>query len=221
MLFGHNTNVTVGDAVYHVQTEDRGTASALLDTTVYCSGRVLHRRTNNYLDLLPLDAEREKELKLRLDEQHIAIIEELRSGALRLPVGPQNAGGQATMRTGGSDGGGGVTARERTGVQGAGLGLELVNARDWLAGGRARLVIGVRDGSGPVAGALVTTRIDGAAAHERFVGQTGADGVAKISFDMPKPTAGETSLVIEANRGTAHGALRFHLRAKAKKPLAG
>jgi hypothetical protein len=29
MLFGHNTNVTVGDVTYHVQTEDRGSSHAL------------------------------------------------------------------------------------------------------------------------------------------------------------------------------------------------
>ena len=60
MLFGHNTDVKVGESVYHVQTEDRGTANALIDTTVYCRGRVLHRRTNNYIDLLPLDPGREE-----------------------------------------------------------------------------------------------------------------------------------------------------------------
>jgi hypothetical protein len=66
MLFGHNTNVSVGENTYHVQTEDRGTASALIDTTVYCGGRVLHRRANNYFDLLPLTPDTEEALKLRL-----------------------------------------------------------------------------------------------------------------------------------------------------------
>src|SRR5258707_1032217 len=51
MIFGHNTNVNVDGTVYHVQTEEHGAANALIDTTVYCSGRVLHRRTNNYFDL--------------------------------------------------------------------------------------------------------------------------------------------------------------------------
>src|SRR6266481_1397034 len=71
MLFGHNTNVKAGDTTYHVQTEDRGVAHALIDTTVYFRGRVLHRRTNNYFDLLPLDADRERELKLRVDAGNV------------------------------------------------------------------------------------------------------------------------------------------------------
>src|SRR5437016_5032242 len=41
MLFGHNSNVKAGDTTYHVQTEDRGTTNALIDTTVYFHGRVL------------------------------------------------------------------------------------------------------------------------------------------------------------------------------------
>jgi hypothetical protein len=63
MIFGHNTNVNVDGTVYHVQTEEHGAANALIDTTVYCRGRVLHRRTNNYFDLLPLNADREGALK--------------------------------------------------------------------------------------------------------------------------------------------------------------
>src|SRR5215471_1471783 len=86
MLFGHNTNVTLDGTVLHVQTEDRGVNSATLDTTVHCRGRVLHRRTNKYHDLLPLDAEKEKALKSRLDEQHFGVVEELKSGALKVEI---------------------------------------------------------------------------------------------------------------------------------------
>src|SRR6266705_2215017 len=86
MLVGHNTNVTAGNTTFHVQTEDGGTARALIETTVHFRGRVLHRRTYNYFDLLPLDPARERALKLRLDEQHRAVIAEIRSGALNLAL---------------------------------------------------------------------------------------------------------------------------------------
>src|SRR6516164_1562401 len=86
MVFGHNSNLKIGALMLHVQTEDRGVAHGLIDTTVYCHGRVLHRRTSNYFDLLPLDHDRQQALKLRLDEQHRMVIEEIRSGALRLNV---------------------------------------------------------------------------------------------------------------------------------------
>src|SRR5882762_7758991 len=84
MLFGHNSNVKVGEMLYHVQTEDRGASHAVIDTMVYHSGRVLHRRANSYADLLPLDAAREQALKDRVSTQHQAILDELRSGVLKL-----------------------------------------------------------------------------------------------------------------------------------------
>ncbi len=86
MVFGHNTNVKIGAVTYHVQTEDRGEAHALIDTTVYYQGRVLHRRTNNYFDLLPANEDRQQALKLRVDEQHHSVLEEMQSGALHLAI---------------------------------------------------------------------------------------------------------------------------------------
>src|SRR5271157_1189078 len=86
MVFGHNTNVKIGAVTYHVQTEDRGEAHALIDTTVYYQGRVLHRRTNNYFDLLPANEDRQQALKLRVDEQHHTVLEEMQSGALHLAI---------------------------------------------------------------------------------------------------------------------------------------
>src|SRR5271165_4897185 len=86
MVFGHNTNVKIGGVTFHVQTEDRGDAHALLDTTVYYQGRVLHRRTNNYFDLLPLNEDSQQALKLRLDEQHHNVLQEMQSGALQLAI---------------------------------------------------------------------------------------------------------------------------------------
>ncbi len=89
MLFGHNTNLKVGETTYHVQTEDRGPTNALITTTVFFNGRVLHRLTNNYFDLLPVNSDHELALKLRLDEQHRAVIEQIRKGTLRLPLPPE------------------------------------------------------------------------------------------------------------------------------------
>jgi hypothetical protein len=91
MVFGHNSNVKVGETTFHVQTEDRGVTTALIDTTVYYMGRVMHRRANNYHDLIPLDPDREEALRLRLDEQHRSTLEDIRSGALYLAPPPPPA----------------------------------------------------------------------------------------------------------------------------------
>jgi hypothetical protein len=214
MLFGHNTDVKARDSVYHVQTEDRGTANALIDTTVYCRGRVLHRRTNNYIDLLPLDHAREELLRKRIDDQHRHVTEEIRSGALHLvpppaPVKESPAGANKAAASGHSNA-----------AVAPGLALELINAKNWLAGKRANLHVAVRkkQNGDALAGALVTARIDGAAAVTEFSTETGPDGQARLEFEMPRLAGTEPALVIEATQADSKGQLKFHLKARPRVP---
>lgn len=216
MLFGHNSNVKLGETVYHVQTEDRGTANALIDTTVYCRGRVLHRRTNNYFDLLPLDPPRQESLKKRIAEQHRAVSEEIRSGALHLAPPPLPAEQSAALQKSAG------AAEPSSAALAPPLALELINAKNWLAGKRAKLQIAVRtkqNGEG-IARALVTARIDGAASITEFSAETGADGQAVLEFDMPQLGGGQPALVIEATQADSRGLLRFQLRATPRVPTA-
>lgn len=220
MLFGHNTNVKVGEITYHVQTEDRGTASALIDTTVYFKGRILQRRTNNYFDLLPLDADREATLQLRLDTQHRAVIEDVRGGAIHLPqqsVEQQPAVPANPTEKNAASVGTGVVPQNNA-VSSA-LALELSNARNWLTGKRAMLQVIVRNANGQVVkNANVCARIDGAADANNFTGITNEAGLAQIEFDMPRLASPEGALVIEASQEGAKGQLKFQLRAKPRVP---
>lgn len=209
MLFGHNTNVKVGDTTYHVQTEDRGATNALIDTTVYFHGRVLHRRTNNYFDLLPLKPDSEQALKQRLDQQHRTVVEELRTGGLHLPL-PQET--KSPVATGVSN----------TASVPKVLTLVLVNSKTWLAGKRATLDVSVqnRESGEALNHARVVARVEGAAELSEFKTETGVDGRALLEFDMPRLSGADPALVIEAADGDAKGQLRFQLRARPKVPAA-
>jgi hypothetical protein len=209
MLFGHNTNVTAGETTYHVQTEDRGTTNALIDTTVYFYGRVLHRRTNNYFDLLPLNSNSEQALKQRLDEQHRAVVEELRTGALHLAL-PQESKSPVAA----SDSHAPPVPKVLT--------LVLINAKTWLAGKRATLDVSVqnRESGEAVNHARIVARVEGAADSNDFKTETGIDGRALLEFVMPHVSRAEPALVIEAFDGDAKGHLRFQLRARPKVPTA-
>jgi hypothetical protein len=213
MLFGHNTNVKVGETTFHIQTEDRGIAHALIDSTVYFRGRVLHRRTNNYFDLLPLSPDREQTLKARMDEQHRTIVEAIRSGELSLSLPAEEAAPAPTAAP---------SARAPSAVPpAASLKLELMNPRTWLTGKRASLQVAVRDHAGnAVKGAIVTTKVDGAAEPTESSTVTGASGEAQFEFEMPRLTSAESALVIEAMRGNVKGQLRFQLRSKPRVPSA-
>jgi hypothetical protein len=204
MPFGHNSNVTVAGDTYHVQTEERGAAHALIDTTVYLRGRVLHRRTNSFSDLLPLNSDREQALKLRVDTQHRSVVDEIRSGKLRLAL-PSD--GKTRGHT------------PAPAESAAAIHLELLNAKTWLTGKRALLQIAVNDpASKPVERATVMARVEGAAEPAAFSSETGSLGRANLAFEMPPLAGAEVALVIEASKGKAHAQLRFQLRAKPRVP---
>jgi hypothetical protein len=214
MIFGHNTNVSIGAHKYHVQTEDAGTSSALIDTTVYAGGRVLHRRTNNYLDLLPLNADGEKALKLRLDEQHRQVLEEIRTGALCLPPPTPPAAPASTKSVSAPTAGKNIAQSES-------LSMELLNPKTWLSGKRATLKLRVTDALGhPVAGAKITASVAGAAELAKFFTESAATGEIHLAFDMPRLSDPNASLLIESAHGPAKAHLRFQLRARQRVPVA-
>ena len=220
MIFGHNSNVTLGNVKYHVQTEDAGITSALIDTTVFCSGRVLHRRNNNYLDLLPLNADREEALKLRLEEQHRQVIEEIRSGALYLPP-PTPAQSSIKQPAAPATGTGNRANVEKNAAPSAlQLSLELINAKTWLTGKRAILHLRVTSTNGGlVSGAKIIATVSGAAEHASFLVESDAGGEAHLAFDMPRLQDPNAALLIEAMHGSATGHLRFQLRTRQRVPV--
>ena len=219
MVFGHNSNLKLGSNTLHVQTEDRGATHALIDTTVYFQGRVLHRRTNNYHDLMPMNEANQQALKSRVDEQHRTVLEAIRSGELQLAI-PQPTSASANAAPGHSHSTG--TNSEKLPVVAAQppkLVLELLNARSWLSGKHATLHVVVKEEGGVnIAGASVTAEIEGSAGHAPFSSHTGEGGHATIVFEMPKLTGAEPALVIRAEVNKATAQLRFSLRAKPRVP---
>jgi len=97
MSFGFNSNVRVGDVVYHVQTEQRGADGAVLDTVVYIAGRVIHRVKTNLSDraahgeLHDGQSRQDSALSVgdRVERQHKDVIAQLESGALPWPSGAE------------------------------------------------------------------------------------------------------------------------------------
>ncbi len=243
-MFGHNTNIKLGGVTYHVQTEDRGVSHALIDTTVYFRGRVLHRRTNNYYDLLPLNKDSEQALQLRVEEQHRTVLEEMRDGTLQLGLPPaaltSDIAASATQETTQepvqeptqepavngvqppAEEAPGATPAEEVSVvrEPRKLLLELLNAKSWLSGKQAHLQIAVKEeGGGPIAGARVLAAIEGAAEPQAYEGVTGETGTTEIRFEMPRITGQEPALLLRAEMQDRSGHLRFALRAKPRVPV--
>ena len=116
MSSGFNTDIKVGEQVFHVQTEDRGPAHPIIDTAVYQNGRILHRRAFNYSELSRSDSFTVEDLRFRVEEQHRAVIEDIRSGVLDTEIASASA----------------ATQSSRPG----GIQLQLLNPGSWLSAGK-------------------------------------------------------------------------------------
>ncbi|HEY2646009.1 MAG TPA: hypothetical protein VGI34_03505 [Candidatus Acidoferrales bacterium] len=203
MNFGFNSNVRVGNALYHVQTEDRGPTHPFLDTVVYMSGRVVYKRSIGY-DLFAISENADglaEKLHERLAVQHREVIAELEAGTLPIP------------------------GKERTPAAGnpetlPGFELRLMNPKNWLAAGTAILEIEVCD--------RISKQRVGGADVESFMeleknripcaeGRTNTKGSITLRFLMPPDVSEQMCLVVRATDGEREGELRFNLKARPRQ----
>jgi hypothetical protein len=198
MSFGFNTDVRVGDRVFHVQTEERGPSHLVIDTAVYQNGRVLHRRTSNYEQFAATPEFGVDALRQRVEAQHRSIIEELRAGSL---AGEISAPADKASQTGG-------------------IQVQLLNPGSWLSAGTVSLDMEIlgRSDRQPQAGAQVEATIEGALRDARHTGTSDSEGRVRIQFPLPQLGKGELALVILAKADAGRDEIRFTMRSRPKAP---
>ena len=202
MNFGFNSNVQVGNAIYHVQTEDRGPAHPFIDTVVYLSGRVMHKRSTNYEKYIKGTSEKNlaQWLSNRVSQQHREVIAELEAGKLPASDKDKAASGPAGAN--------------------ASLELKLRNPQSWFAAGKITLEIELSDKNckEAVAGADLQAYLE----HDTdrtpcAETRSDASGCATLQFPMPANVADGSFLVVRAAEGTRYGELRFRMKAKPRE----
>jgi DNA-binding response OmpR family regulator len=82
MVTGFNTDVVVGDRTLHIQTEDKGPGSSVIETLVYHEGRILAARRLSYADLAEGGPADEAAVAERLQRQHWALVRVAQRGRL-------------------------------------------------------------------------------------------------------------------------------------------
>lgn len=198
MSLGFNSDVAVGDDVFHVQTENYGQPQYSIVTLVYHRGRILHRRNSSYYDLAIIAGYSEEDLGDRVEDQHRSVVEEVRSGAISAPAASSGAAKSASQ----------------------GIQVRLRNANSWLAAGQATLDVQVthRGDNSPVSDASIEAYLSGVNKNAHVKATTGADGVAQLRFPVPNIAADGAELVIRADAGASEAVdeIRFTLRAKPK-----
>lgn len=80
MITGYNTDVRHGNRVYHVQTEDKGLSNPRIETLIYVGGEILDNYRSSYEDLLAAPPVAETVIQSRMDEQHRAVIRDIKNG---------------------------------------------------------------------------------------------------------------------------------------------
>ncbi|MGC2334117.1 MAG: hypothetical protein WA581_21875 [Candidatus Acidiferrales bacterium] len=196
MSSGFNTDVRVGDHVFHVQTEDRGPNRPIIDTTVYQNGRVFHRRSSDYGEFKDSAEFSDELLRHRVEEQHRVVIEDLRGG----PLGREMA-----------------AALERASAAG-GIQVQLLNPGSWLSAGNVSLDVEIlrRADQQPQAGIQVDAAIEGALRDGRHTATTDDQGRVRIQFPLPPLGKDDLVLVIQAKTDAGKDEIRFTMRSRAK-----
>jgi hypothetical protein len=201
MNFGFNSNVRVGDATYHVQTEDRGPSHPFLDTVVYLAGRVVYKRSASYQQFAKGMEPGALATKLheRLSQQHREVIAELEAGTLSLR-GKEKARPAAK------------SAETHKGLE-----LRVLNPKSCFAAGNVILEIELSDKNSKqrVGGATVAALLEQEKQRTPCVeAQTDDKGRAALKFPMPANVAEGSSLLVRATDGDRFGELRFRLKSK-------
>jgi hypothetical protein len=209
MSSGFNTDIRVGQRVFHVQTEDRGPSRPVIDTMVYQNGRVLHRRSCDYREFKDSPDFNADALHDRVQQQHKNVIEDLRSGAI---------GTDAAASAGSNGDGRGAGTLAEPGS--SGIQVQLLNPESWLTAGNILLNVEIvsRADQQPQCGAQVEAMIEGSLDETRHLATTDAQGRTQILFPMPKLGKGGLALVIRAKAEAGADDLRFVIRSNPRAP---
>jgi hypothetical protein len=80
MITGYNTDVRHGNRVFHVQTEDKGKSNPKIESLIYVGGEILDNYRSSYEDLMANASESESAIQGRMDDQHRAVIRDIKNG---------------------------------------------------------------------------------------------------------------------------------------------
>lgn len=79
MITGYNTDVSHRDLVLHVQTEDKGTEMATIESLVYVGGQIIGKRRSGYREVVDSGGGKAAIVEI-MDRQHRLMIAEIRNG---------------------------------------------------------------------------------------------------------------------------------------------
>lgn len=192
---GFNTDVSCDGTVYHVQSEDRGEGAPLLETLVYCGGRILHQERRTLSDLPPGERGAEA-LQRGLERQHRDLVRRARHGEFA-------GSDRATLTDLMPEDEPLAELLARRLAEAGTSPMTISFAAQEAAGGLfGRLSVRSEEGA-PAAGVRLVARLVGqnlSPAHI-WVGATGPDGTVMVAAALPVGVAGAVIFTVEGGAG--------------------
>lgn len=197
MITGYNTDVRHGSRVFHVQTEDKGLGNPKIETLIYVGGEILDNYRSSYEDLLggPIP---DSTIQARMDEQHKAVIRDIKNGKYDTTPGEGEAAEQHVFNDRPLD----QAILEYLQQEGDVDTLEMVVEEPmkptfgtiFPLKVKARLCIS----QNPVDGAEVTIRMISSLkkATTLLTGKTGPDGTFQGQIEVPPSQPGHCALLV-------------------------
>jgi hypothetical protein len=192
MIFGFNTDVPAKEGIYHVQTEDRGPKSTVIESIIYVGGKIMGRKRTPY-DRDGMSQDRIEEM---VRQQHKDLVEAIREGTW-VPTGDAMQGAKTAQ------------PHELNGYA-----IRLLNSRELHNGDSLRFRFNVEEkaGKAPAANVLLDARwVVGGEVVEKQTLHSGADGGAELLLPLPSDHSYGT-LLVSAKGNAGKGMAKFHVR---------
>jgi hypothetical protein len=238
MIFGFNTDVKIGDVVYHVQSEARH-KDLLLETQVFVKGRCIGKCATPYVEDRALESA-EESLQYALRAQHRRIVDSLRQGTLERemtlsPAVPSDSSGtpppEAFVSPEPESAGpprledlsgvspeteftaAPVLAAFPDGLSTGSFSIECLNSDSVLQAETILLVLQVAQDRQLLEGADLALRfVWGEAPSQYFYATTGSDGTAEVAIAVRSSATQEGRVLVQASCQGSSATRRFRLK---------
>ena len=231
MITGRNTEVLHAELSFHVQTEDKGSATAIIESLLYLGGQVLAAVRTDYSDVLA-EGYGAQEVAALMDRQHQTMIAAVDRGRFddKVAALSEVADEREVEERVAADGSEVATRTEAQEMslddmildylsdrqQGETLVLSVDNDSELARGCEVGMVVRAVSsrGDAPVEAAEIEVRIISSTGSPRplAAGLTGSEGIAELSFRIPELVHGTAALIVAGSSAIGRAELKYLLR---------
>jgi len=198
MIFGFNTDVKVGDTVYHVQSEARK-ADQLLQTQVFVRGRCIGKKATSYAEKISSPDFNDDRMHEMLKAQHKTILEAVRESRVE---GMLEKADSVRIPAAAADNNGGD------------LSLTCENAHSVYKENNLHLLFTVTEAGKPVTGATLISKFLIANSQEPPIfsqATTDENGSADMKIFLDEAALADAAVLLQATLGEKHATRKFRL----------